>query len=64
VIDVPVFVANGDSDTMIMPRYSYLLADLIPPRPGEDLPRFGARILVPAPRPIAADVQHYLTGAR
>lgn len=27
---MPVFVANGDSDPMIMPRYSYLLAGLIP----------------------------------
>jgi pimeloyl-ACP methyl ester carboxylesterase len=29
-IDLPVFVANGDSDPMILPRYSYLLAGLIP----------------------------------
>jgi pimeloyl-ACP methyl ester carboxylesterase len=29
-IEVPVFVANGDSDPMILPRYSYLLAGLIP----------------------------------
>jgi pimeloyl-ACP methyl ester carboxylesterase len=29
-IDVPVFVANGDSDPMILLRYSYLLAGLIP----------------------------------
>jgi pimeloyl-ACP methyl ester carboxylesterase len=29
-IDRPVFVANGDSDPMIPPRYSYLLAGLIP----------------------------------
>jgi pimeloyl-ACP methyl ester carboxylesterase len=29
-IRVPVFVANGDSDPMILPRYSYLLAGLIP----------------------------------
>jgi pimeloyl-ACP methyl ester carboxylesterase len=28
-IEVPVFVANGDSDPMILPRYSYLLAGLI-----------------------------------
>ena len=26
----PVFVANGDSDPMILPHYSYLLAGLIP----------------------------------
>jgi pimeloyl-ACP methyl ester carboxylesterase len=29
-IDLPVFVANGDSDPMIIPRYSYLLAGLVP----------------------------------
>ena len=29
-INLPVFVANGDSDPMIPPRYSYLLAGLLP----------------------------------
>src|SRR4051794_11543266 len=29
-IDMPVFVANGDSDPMILPHYSHLLAGLIP----------------------------------
>ena len=29
-IDLPVFIANGDSDPMIPPRYSYLLAGLLP----------------------------------
>jgi pimeloyl-ACP methyl ester carboxylesterase len=29
-IDLPMFVANGDSDPMILPRYSYLLAGLLP----------------------------------
>jgi pimeloyl-ACP methyl ester carboxylesterase len=29
-IDTRVFVANGDSDPMILPRYSYLLAGLLP----------------------------------
>jgi pimeloyl-ACP methyl ester carboxylesterase len=29
-IDLPVFVANGDSDPMILPRYSNLLAGLLP----------------------------------
>jgi pimeloyl-ACP methyl ester carboxylesterase len=28
-IDLPVLVANGDSDPMILPRYSYLLAGLL-----------------------------------
>jgi len=29
-IELPVFVSNGDSDPMILPRYSYLLAGLLP----------------------------------
>ena len=29
-LDMPVFVANGDHDPMILPHYSYLLAGLIP----------------------------------
>ena len=29
-IEMPVFIASGDSDPMILPRYSYLLAGLIP----------------------------------
>ena len=29
-IKAPVFVANGDSDPMVLPHYSYLLAGLIP----------------------------------
>lgn len=29
-VEVPVFVANGDSDPMILPHYSYLLAGLVP----------------------------------
>jgi pimeloyl-ACP methyl ester carboxylesterase len=29
-IEIPVFVADGDSDPMILPRYSDLLAGLIP----------------------------------
>src|SRR4051794_38790651 len=29
-IGMPVFVANGDSDPMILPQFSYLLAGLIP----------------------------------
>ncbi len=29
-VEVPVLVANGDSDPMILPHYSYLLAGLVP----------------------------------
>ncbi len=37
-ITMPVFVANGDSDPMILPRYSYLLAGLLPDALAQDLP--------------------------
>ena len=50
VIDVPVFVANGDSDPMILPRYSYLLAGLIPDTRVKIYPRPGACVPVPASR--------------
>jgi hypothetical protein len=33
---MPVFVANGDSDPMILPHYSHLLAGLIPQAPFSD----------------------------
>jgi pimeloyl-ACP methyl ester carboxylesterase len=29
-IDMPVFVANGDHDPMILPRYNHLVAGLLP----------------------------------
>ena len=29
-LTMPVFVANGDGDPMILPRYSYLIAGLLP----------------------------------
>ncbi len=29
-IEVPTLIGNGDSDPMILPHYSYLLAGLIP----------------------------------
>ena len=29
-VEVPVLVANGDSDPMVLPRYSYLIAGMIP----------------------------------
>jgi pimeloyl-ACP methyl ester carboxylesterase len=29
-LTAPVFVANGDSDPMILPKYSYLIAGLLP----------------------------------
>jgi pimeloyl-ACP methyl ester carboxylesterase len=29
-LQLPVFIANGDSDPMILPQYSHLIAGLIP----------------------------------
>ena len=49
-IDKPVFVANGDSDPMILPRYSHLLAGLIPGAQLEDLPGRGSWLPLPTPR--------------
>ena len=51
-IDLPVFVANGDSDPMILPRYSYLLAGSSPGRAAEDLRGLGAWLPVSAPQPV------------
>ena len=62
-IDKPVFVAAGDSDPMILPRYSYLLAGLIP---GADLkiyPDAAHGFLFQHHAEFAADVDAFLTGA-
>ena len=48
-IDVPVFVANGGTDPMILPRYSCLLAGLIPHARVKIYPD-SARVLVLASR--------------
>ena len=49
-LEMPVFVANGDSDPMILPHYSYLLAGLIPQARVKIYRRLGARVPVPTPR--------------
>jgi pimeloyl-ACP methyl ester carboxylesterase len=62
-IDKPVFVANGDSDPMILPRYSSLLAGLIP---GADLkiyPDAAHGFLFQHHGEFAADVDAFLTQA-
>jgi pimeloyl-ACP methyl ester carboxylesterase len=62
-IDVPVFVANGDSDPMILPRYSYLLAGLIPHARLKIYPDSAHGFLFQHHAEFAADVQAFLTGA-
>ena len=62
-IEVPVFVANGDSDPMILPRYSYLLAGLIPHARVKIYPDSAHGFLFQHHAEFAADVQALLTGA-
>jgi len=62
-IEVPVFVANGDSDPMILPRYSYLLGGLIPHARVKIYPDSAHGFLFQHHAEFAADVQALLTGA-
>ena len=62
-IDKPVFVANGDSDPMILPRYSYLLAGLIPGARLKIYPDAAHGFLFQHYAEFAADVQAFLAGA-
>ena len=62
-IEMPVFVANGDSDPMILPRYSYLLAGLIPHAQVKIYPDSAHGFLFQHHAEFAADVEAFLTGA-
>ena len=62
-IDMPVFVANGDSDPMILPHYSYLLAGLIPRAQVKISPDSAHGFLFQHHAEFAADVNAFLTGA-
>jgi pimeloyl-ACP methyl ester carboxylesterase len=59
-IEVPVFVANGDSDPMIFPRYSYLLAGLLPDARVKIYPDAAHGFLFQHHREFAADVNGFL----
>jgi pimeloyl-ACP methyl ester carboxylesterase len=61
-IDQPVFVANGDSDPMILPHYSYLLAGLIPHARVKIYPDSAHGFLFQHHAEFAADVEAFLTG--
>jgi pimeloyl-ACP methyl ester carboxylesterase len=61
-IDLPVFVANGDSDPMILPRYSYLLAGLIPHATVKIYPDAAHGFLFQHHAEFAADVEAFLIG--
>ncbi len=62
-IDMPVFVANGDSDPMILPRYSYLLAGLIPHAQIKIYPDAAHGFLFQHHAEFAADIDAFLTDA-
>jgi len=62
-IQQPVFVANGDSDPMILPRYSYLLAGLLPDARLKIYPDSAHGFLFQHHSEFAADVQAFLEEA-
>jgi pimeloyl-ACP methyl ester carboxylesterase len=59
-IQMPVFVANGDSDPMILPRYSYLLAGLIPQARLKIYPDAAHGFLFQHHAEFAADITRFL----
>jgi pimeloyl-ACP methyl ester carboxylesterase len=62
-IQLPVFVANGDSDPMILPRYSYLLAGLVPEARLKIYPDSAHGFLFQHHAQFAADVHAFLEEA-
>jgi pimeloyl-ACP methyl ester carboxylesterase len=62
-IDLPVFVANGDGDPMILPRYSYLLAGLLPDARIKIYPDSAHGFLFQHHSEFAADVNAFLAEA-
>ena len=62
-IEKPVFVSHGDSDPMILPRYSYLLAGLIPSAHLKSYPDAAHGFLFQHHAEFAADVDAFLTDA-
>ena len=59
-ISQPVFVANGDSDPMILPHYSYLIAGLIPQATVKIYPDSAHGFLFQHHAEFAADVEAFL----
>jgi pimeloyl-ACP methyl ester carboxylesterase len=60
-LQLPVFVANGDSDPMILPHYSYLLAGLIPQARVKIYPDAAHGFLFQHHADFAADVEAFLS---
>ena len=63
-LKLPVFVANGDSDRMILPHYSYLLAGLIPHAQLKIYPDSAHGFLFQHHTQFAADVNTFLIDPR
>jgi pimeloyl-ACP methyl ester carboxylesterase len=63
-IALPVFVANGDSDPMILPRYSHLIAGLLPDARVKIYPDSAHGFLFQHHDEFAADVHAFLEEAR
>ena len=61
-IECPVFIANGDSDPMILPHYSYLLAGLIPQSKVKIYPDSAHGFLFQHASEFATDVEAFLDG--
>jgi pimeloyl-ACP methyl ester carboxylesterase len=62
-LQMPVFVANGDSDPMILPHYSYLLAGLMPQARVKIYPDSAHGFLFQHHAEFAADVGAFLSEA-
>jgi pimeloyl-ACP methyl ester carboxylesterase len=62
-LQMPVFVANGDSDPMILPHYSHLLAGLIPQARVKIYPDAAHGFLFQHHADFAADIEAFLSDA-
>ena len=63
-LEMPVLIANGDSDPMILPRYSHLLAGLIPQAGIKIYPDSAHGFLFQHHAEFAADVAAFLSDRR
>jgi pimeloyl-ACP methyl ester carboxylesterase len=63
-LEMPVFAANGDSDPMILPHYSYLLAGLIQQARVKVYPDSAHGFLFQHHAEFAADVETFLSDPR
>jgi pimeloyl-ACP methyl ester carboxylesterase len=61
-IDMPVLVANGDSDPMVLPHFTYLLAGLIPQAEVKLYPDAAHGFLFQHYAAFAADCEQFLAG--